>query len=195
MLLFRRWGLGSIGQNVSINARLAINEDFTETVSARISGRVEKLYLKESGRDVKKGEALYELYSEDLLTLQKEYLLAKAQYERLPHESRYKSFYEASEKELLLYGLSKEQISRLNDESLRDRVTFLSPTSGIIKEINVNEGNYVSEGSLLYKIENNTQLWVEAELYSSEVNYLKRGDKIPVQVTGMEKTLEATVTF
>jgi Cu(I)/Ag(I) efflux system membrane fusion protein len=188
-------GIGSIGQNISINARLAINEDFTETVSARIAGRVEKLYFKESGRGVEKGEALYELYSEDLLTLQKEYLLAIAQYKRLPNESRYKSFYKASEKKLLLYGLSKEQISRLNDESLRDRITFLSPASGIIKEISVSEGNYVSEGSLLYKIENNTQLWVEAELYSSEVNYLKRGDKITVQVTGVDKTLEATVTF
>ncbi|MBP9925577.1 MAG: efflux RND transporter periplasmic adaptor subunit [Cyclobacteriaceae bacterium] len=186
--------MGSIGQTVPINAWLAINENFTESVSARTSGRIERLHFKESGKDVKKGEALYELYSEELLTLQKEYLLAKVQYERLG-EPRYKSFYDAAEKKLLLYGLSKEQVSALNEQNLKDRITFLSPISGIIKEVYADEGNYVSEGSLLYKIENNSQLWVEAELYAKEAEYLKRGDKVRVQTAGIETWAEATVTF
>jgi len=186
--------VGSISQIIPINARLAINEDFTEFVSARAAGRIEKLYFKEGGREVRKGEALYELYSENLLTLQKEYLMARTQYNQLGGELRYKSFYEAAEKKLLLYGLSKEQVSRLNEQNLKDRITFPSPVSGIIKEIKVNEGNYVAEGSLLYRIENNSQLWVEGELYAKEADYLKRGDKILVQ-TNAESSLEATITF
>lgn len=186
--------IGAIGQSVLVTARLLVNEDFTEMISARISGRIERLYFKETGRQVKKGAVLYELYSENLLTLEKEYLLAKVQFEHLG-EPRYKSFYEAAEKKLLLYGLSKEQLARLNEQNLEDRITFLSPITGIIKEINVNEGNYVNEGSLLYKIEDNTKLWVEAELYANEADYLKLGDKILVQVNGFEKALEAAITF
>lgn len=186
--------MGTIGQTVPINAWLAINENFTETVSARTSGRIERLHFKESGKEVKKGDALYELYSEELLTLQKEYLIAKVQYERLS-ELRYKLFYEVAEKKLLLYGLSKEQVSALNERNLKDRITFQSPISGIIKEVYANEGNYVSEGSLLYKIENNAQLWVEAELYAKEAEYIKRGDKVSVQTAGIKTSAEATVIF
>lgn len=183
------------GQMLSVNAQLVINEELTELISSRAPGRVVKLYFKESGKEVKKGEALYELYSENLLTLQKEYLLAKIQYERLSSELRYKSFYEAAKKKLLLYGLSKQQVSNLNEQNLKDHITFLSPVSGIIREINTNEGSYVDEGSLLYKIENNTNLWVETELYAKEADYLKRGDKIMVQTAGFEKALEATISF
>lgn len=69
--------------------------------------------MKETGRVVRSGEPLYELYSETLLTLQREYLLAKEQYETLgKDEPRYASFLKASERKLLLYGLTKKQVER-----------------------------------------------------------------------------------
>lgn len=188
----------SIGQVLPINARLMANEELTEIISTRAAGRIERLYFKENGKTVKHGEPLYELYSENLLTLQKEYLLAKAQFEKLgKDEVRYESIWKATEKKLLLYGLTKIQIAKLHTiENLQPRITFLSPATGIIKEISATEGQYVNEGDLLYQIENTRQLWVEAELYPEETRYVKRGDKITVQLAGTEnKSIEATVNF
>lgn len=188
----------AIGQSVVINGRFTLNEQRSEAISSRASGRIEKLFIKETGQPIRKGEPLYALYSETLLTLQQEYLLAREQYQALGNtEKRYKSFLESAEKKLLLYGLTKTQIQNLNGPaSLQQSVTFLAPASGIVTEINTTDGQYVTEGQLLYRIEDVSKLWVEAELYPGETALVKTGDKITVR-TGNDKkeTLEAEVDF
>jgi len=187
-----------VGQTLVINARLAENEELTEVISSRSAGRIEKLFVKETGRMVKAGEPLYELYSETLLTLQREYLLAKEQYETLgKDEPRYESFLKASERKLLLYGLTKKQVETLaQSKVVQQRISFLAPAGGIVSEIKINEGQYVDEGAILYRIENISQLWLEAELYPNETVLVKTGDKLTVRINGFESTpLEAKVTF
>jgi len=188
----------SLGQTMVINGRLAVNEGASEIISSRAAGRIEKLFIKETGKTVQKGEPLYELYSEALLTLQKEYLLAKEQFETMgKQEARYESFLKGSEKKLLLYGLTKKQIDQLSQsKSIQPRITFLSPTSGIVTEINVVEGQSVAEGSAFYKVENISTLWLEAELYPQETSLVKTGDKINARITGYESApIDAKVIF
>jgi Cu(I)/Ag(I) efflux system membrane fusion protein len=187
----------SLGEKIAINGTLKVNEEFTESVTSRVDGRVEKLYIKETGRSIKKGEPLYVLYSESLLTLQREYLLAKDQYESMEKkENRYKAFMDAAERKLMLYGLAKEQIAKLTRNSAMAQITFLAPVEGVITEIQATEGQYVQEGGILFKVENLKSLWIEAELYSDERSLIKLGDKIAVGVPGSESsTLEARVDF
>lgn len=188
----------SIGQTVVVNGRLAENEDLSEVVSSRAAGRIEKLFVKETGRTIKKGEPLYELYSETLLTLQREFLLAKEQYDALGStETRYKSFLDGARRKLLLYGLTNAQIDDLSkNKNAQNRITFLSPASGIVTEISASEGQYVTEGGSLMRIENTSNLWLEAELYPNEATLAKVGDKINVRIIGFENQLvEAKVTF
>lgn len=188
----------SIGQTVLVNGKLVANEDLSKVISTRAAGRVEKLFVKETGRTIQKGQPLYELYSETLLTLQREFLLAKEQYDALGStETRYKSFLDASRRKLILYGLSNSQVEDLaKNKNVQNRITFLSPASGIVTEISVAEGQYVSEGGPLIRIEDTSNLWLEAELYPNEATLAKVGDKINVRVTGFEnQPLEAKVTF
>lgn len=187
-----------VGQTQLLNGVLAVDEENSQVISTRISGRVEKLFFKETGRSVRQGEALYEIYSEELLTLQQEFLLAKEQFETLgKDEPRYESFLKTAEKKLLLYGMSKNQIEQLRKSGIQQqRIAFLSPATGIITEINATEGQYVSEGALLYRIENTGRLWVEADLYPNEAGLVKVGDKVNVRINGFESTpLEAKVVF
>jgi Cu(I)/Ag(I) efflux system membrane fusion protein len=187
-----------IGQTVVVSARIATNQDLSQVVSSRVAGRIEKLFTKETGRTVKKGEPLYQLYSETLLTLQREFLLAKEQYETLgATEKRYKSFYDASRRKLLLYGLSENQVDKIAEtKSAQTSVTFLSPATGVITELTVTEGQSVSEGASLMKLENTAKLWMEAELYPTETSLLKEGDKINAKISGYDnETVEATIEF
>lgn len=187
-----------IGQTVVVNGRLAENEDLSEVVSSRAAGRIEKLFVKETGRPIRKGEPLYELYSETLLILQREFLLAKEQYDALGStEVRYKSFLDASRRKLLLYGLTNAQVDDLSkNKNAQDRITFLSPASGIVTQISASEGQYVPEGGSLMRIENTSNLWLEAELYPNEATLAKVGEKIHVRISGFDNQLiEATVTF
>lgn len=188
----------SIGQTVVVNGRLTENEDLSQIVSSRAAGRIEKLFVKETGRTIRKGEPLYELFSETLLTLQREYLLAKEQYDALgTTETRYKSFLDAARRKLMLYGLTDKQVEDLaKNKDAKNRITFFAPASGIVAEISVAEGQYVSEGGMLMKIGNTSNLWLEAELYPNEATLAKVGDKINVRISGFgTQPVEATVTF
>src|SRR5690349_4518989 len=53
-----------IGQTVMVNGKLIANEQLTEVITSRAAGRIEKLYVKETGRTIQKGEPLYQIYSE-----------------------------------------------------------------------------------------------------------------------------------
>lgn len=187
----------SVGQTLVVNARLVENEDLTEVIASRSSGRIEKLFVKETGRIVYAGEPLYELYSETMLTLQREYLLAKEQFETLgKDEPRYESFLKAAERKLLLYGLTMKQVDELaRSKAIQQRITFVAPSGGIVSEIKVSEGQYVNEGTQLYRIDDISRLWLEADLYPGEAALVKSGDKLNVRVSGFESTLEAKVIF
>ncbi|MCC9167438.1 efflux RND transporter periplasmic adaptor subunit [Pontibacter harenae] len=190
--------LSSVGNNTILTGRLVIDETQTDIISSRAAGRIERLYLKETGLKVQKGQPLYELYSEELLTLQREYLLALTQHQELGAENpRFASFLEAAKQKLLLYGLTEAQIRSLaNSKKLDARVTFVASSSGVVTEVAAAEGQYVAEGSMLYRLSELDKIWLEAELYPQEVNNATIGDTIHVAIQGfMQEPLTATVTF
>jgi len=194
----RKVSFQPIGSSVVVNGKLVANEELSQSISSRVAGRIEKLFIKETGRTVQKGEPLYELYSETLLTLQREFLLAKEQSDAFGStESRYKSFLDAAKRKLQLYGLSDSQIAELaRNKTIKNRITFLSPASGFVTDLVVSEGQYVAEGTLMMRIENINSLWLEAELYPNEISLARVGDKINVRIAGFEnQPVEAKVSF
>ncbi|MBF8961699.1 efflux RND transporter periplasmic adaptor subunit [Pontibacter sp. FD36] len=194
----KRIKFGSVGSNAILTGKLVLDETQTDVVSSRAAGRIEKLYLKESGQPIKKGQPLYELYSEELLTLQREYLLALRQNQELGQENpRFTSFLEAAKKKLLLYGLTEAQIQRLaSSGQVSPRITFVAPVSGVVTEVAAAEGQYVAEGGILYRLGRLDKIWVEAEVYPQELARVNEGDALKVAVEGFSQTpVSATVTF
>ena len=172
-----------------LSGKMVVNEEQTEIISSRVQGRIERLFFKEVGQRVMQGEPLYEIYSEQLLTLQQEFLLAQRQVEELK-EKRYESFLSSSEKKLLLFGMTRDQIATLSKQrKTNSRITLFATASGIISRIDIAEGQYVSEGGALYRIEKLDKVWIEAELYSNETSLVKMGDHVNVQVNGFENSL------
>ncbi len=187
-----------ISHTTLLTGRLVVDEDQTEVISSRAGGRVETLAIKEEGQRISKGQLLYEIYSEPLLTLEEEYLVTLQQAEQLgSREQRYLSFRDAAEKKLLLYGLTQAQIAELGrTRRIDSRIRFFSPVSGYVSGIEVTEGQYISEGSSLYRIEQLDKIWVEAELYPQEKFLVKEGNVVEVEVAGFENTrVKGRVTF
>ena len=189
---------GNISNVTVLNARLAADQEQTEVISSRVAGRIERLFVKETGQSVRKGQVLYEIYSEPLLIDQQEYLIAVAQEQAFPTENKYVQFRQASEQKLRLYGMTPAQITQLaRTKTVQPRIPFVAPSGGTVTEIAASEGQYVAEGALLYRLVNLGQLWVEAELYPGEAGFVKVGDRVPVEVTGSEngQNLTARVAF
>lgn len=192
----QRVSVQEIGNSILLNGRLRADETQTEVVSTRVPGRIDKLFIKETGVPIRQGQLIYEIYSEQLLTYQNEYLLALAQSQSIDNK-RYSSYLEAAKKKLWLYGMAEHQIAELSkSKTTNPRIQFVAPASGIITEIPVAEGQYVAEGSAIYRLEKLSKLWVEAEMYPREASLIKLGDLITVYVNGFENLpIESNVIF
>ena len=172
-----------------LNGRLIVNQESTALVSSRYSGRIEKLYVREVGGRVKKGQALFQVYSEELQTLQQDYLLQLKQVAAFPEEKIYNSMREAAKNKLRLFGLSDAQIRSLDQGAKTSPlITVFSNASGTVTELNITEGQYVTEGSQVLKLENFDQLWLEMDVYPNEIADLRIGTKVKASINGMNES-------
>lgn len=188
--------MGQVGNNTILTGRLVVDQTQNDLISSRATGRIEKLYVKETGQPIRKGQPLYDLYSESLLTLEQEYLLALDQVKAFPEEKQFSSILDAAKKKLQLMGLSNSQINRIaRSRKLDARITFLAPASGTVTEIAAAEGVYVTEGSLLYRLSRFKNIWVEAELFAQEAGKLQIGTPIEVTVPGNATPIKTKVAF
>ncbi len=170
-----------------LNGRLAVNPEKTEYLSSRVPGRIEQLYVRQTGVKVNTGQPLYKIYSEQLATLQKEFLLAHEQASQFPGDPTFKQLLQSSKQKLELYGQSPKQISYLQKAKKTDPfVTFNATQSGVVAELSVTQGQYVAEGDPILRLEGYSQLWVEADIYPAEAGSIKEGQQVKVIIPGWE---------
>jgi len=180
-------GVEGLVNQKRLNGRLVTNPESNYFISSRIAGRIEQLSIRETGVAINKGQAIYRIYSEQLSVLQQEYLLTIMQVQQFPGDEKYQQLAEAAKQKLLLLGQSQEQIRSLaKDKKTDPYVTYYSPTSGVITELFVSEGQYVEEGSPIFHLEDYSSLWVEADLYAMEGKDIKVGQQVKVSVAGWE---------
>ena len=171
----------TISEITTIVGKVVIDERNTRVLSSRLKGRIDELYFKNPGEYVRQGQAVYSIYSEQLAADQNEYLLTLEQYEASPNEVA-KKLADGSKKKLLLWTLSENEIRKLEQtRKLSPRATFYSTASGYATDLFVKEGEYVEIGSPILKLSNLKTLWVEAQLYTDEVKYLKQNPSLQLE--------------
>jgi Cu(I)/Ag(I) efflux system membrane fusion protein len=154
-------------------------------VTLKVGGWIGELYADRLGQPVQQGEPLFTLYSPELFAAQQEYVTAY-QSQRMARSvgSTQSSEYlvEARRQRLLLSDLTPEQITELELRRLPlERVPILAPATGHVIEKNVVAGGAVEPGMRLLRIAGLDRVWVEAEVYESELALLKVG--APATVT------------
>lgn len=180
-------GVSDFSTSTVLNARLIADPELTEVIASRYPGRIEKLFVKETGGSVSKGQALFQIYSEELQVVQQEYLLQLRQMLAFPNEKIYQTLRDAAKNKLQLFGYSNAQIAALSkDNKVPPIVTVYARISGLVNEISVSEGQYVAEGTPVLKLENFSQLWVEADVYPKEAAQIRIGTLMKVSVNGIE---------
>jgi Cu(I)/Ag(I) efflux system membrane fusion protein len=168
-----------------LNGRLNTDPQQSAYISSRVAGRIENLYVKETGVRVNKGQPLYRIYSEQLATLQQEYLIAAAQVKQFPTDERFVQIEKAARQKLLLYDQSNSEINKLIEtQKVVPYVTYFGSVSGVVAEILATEGQYITEGGSIMRLEGYNDLWVEADLYPSEAAAVSIGQRLQVIVSG-----------
>ena len=167
--------------SLSIDAPGEITYDETRTafISSRVGGWVEKLHADETGMELGEGDPLVEIYSPELVTAQREYLLARGT-----------DLEERAMKKLLLLGLTREQIVNLRGESdVSMTLTLLSPASGTVVHRGVSEGERILPGQNMLHIADLSRLWVVADVFENDIAFIRKGQKARIEI-GAPRGLE-----
>ena len=169
---------------------VGVDENYIEHLHSYENGWIKKLYVKESGEHVKKGQVLMAIYSPELIYAQQELVLA------LKNKSLKKGalrdganplgdyedkldYINAAKLKLNALGVSDKQIARIKKNKKSEMLVDIeAPMSGIISEFGVREGMYVTPTLNLVTIESLSKIWVVAEVYSKQGEWVEIGQKV-----------------
>src|SRR3990170_5781405 len=193
---------------------IAYDTRLVNTISARVSGRIERLYVKYRYQHVMKGQRIMDIYSPGLLTAQQELLfLGKND----PDNS---SLINAAKQKLLLLGVSENQLHqviRTGKPSLS--IAVYSNYSGhiheagtampginkqeqkmdisrVTEELPVKEGMYIEKGQTIFQLFNVDRSWALLNVFPESQSLVKVGDAVRiVPETAPGKNFRAKIDF
>ena len=172
--------------------RIEYNESSLATITPRVDGYAERLFVNFTGVEIRKGDHLAEVYSPELLVAEQELLIA------LQSEAGSgNALIEVAKTKLRLLGLTDEQIANLiENKQTTDRVTLYSPISGTVIEKGIVEKAAFKAGDALYRIANLDTVWVYLEIYEYDLPWVRYGQKVRLTAQGVPgRTFEGLVTF
>jgi len=192
--------------------RVDYDTRYVNTISARVSGRIEKLYVKYRYQHIHQGNPVMDIYSPELVTAQQELLFL------LKSDPQNTTLINAAKQKLLLFGLSNDQLQQvMQSGKAKQVVTVYSNYTGHIheaidmqqdeentspqmnettEELPVKEGMYVEKGQTVFQVYNTDKSWVLLNLFADEAALVKVGTPVSLTPeTSPGKAFQAKVSF
>ena len=180
----------------TIRAKGVVTYDETrlKDVSLKFRGWVGELFADYTGKQVKEGETLFTIYSPELFSAQQEFLDAVSSQKGTERSGR---LLESARNRLLLWDLKESQLEELSRGGKPlQYVPILSPVTGTVIHKMAVSGSAVEAGSMVYRIADLSVVWVEAELYQSEVPLVSEGQEATASVSYLPgRTFETKVSY
>jgi RND family efflux transporter MFP subunit len=191
----------SLKTDIDAFGRVEQPEAQLAAVSARIGGRVDKLYVQYTGERVRSGQPVADLYSPEVATAIEEYRLAEENRNGL-HQSddnfartQADALVTASQHKLELWGISSKQIDAPEKEGV-PHVTIYSYASGTVVDRKVTQGQYVNAGDTLFTVADLSQVWIKADVYEEQLPQIHQGQEVEITAESLpNKTLHGHVDF
>lgn len=187
-----------IGDKIVLTATLNFDEMKSVSFNSRVDGRIDRLYFKNVGDYINKGDKLFDIYSEELNNAKQEYIMATEQQKKLNNAViDFNELLQSAKNKLLLWGLTENQIQQLQKNKQSNSLTsFYSNSSGYITSINIKEGDYVMEGASVLRLANLSTLWAEAQVYTSQLSYINLHGTATIQIPDIPgKEFKGNVSF
>ena len=193
----------AIAPHIRAAGTVTYDETRQVEVNTRIDGWIRELYADYTGRVVKRGDPLFTLYSPDLIAEQNDYLLALRGRSKVGASdpgglSEYSDRLAAAARERLL---RLEMTDAEIDEVARtgraaETVTFRSPANGVIVEKPALRGMRVMAGQMLYRLTDLSTVWVEAEVYETDLGLVRTGMGASVSFPGFpDRTFAGRISY
>ena len=177
-----------LDKSVRASGRVEIDESRTYTVTAKFEGYIERLYVNTSGQPVGRGQPLFEVYSPELVSAQREYAIAAQGVGQLSEaggeaQGAMKQLAESSLQRLKNWDISEEQVKALAKSGDSKRtLTFRSPVAGIVTEKKVVQGMRFMPGETLFQIADTSTIWVQADVFEQDIAAVNVGQKAKIRI-------------
>ena len=182
---------GTLPVSIRTVGILAHNEERVVSVQTKYEGWIERATVNNVGEMVALGDVLFEIYSPQMVTTQREFLGAIKYAERLGEGGAYpeaieraRSLVEAARERLLYWDMNGEQIDTLAKSDIVMRtVTVLAPATGFIvdKIGDSMEGLQLSPGMTVLKIADHSTLWAETQFYEDDLRHVREGQEVAIE--------------
>jgi Cu(I)/Ag(I) efflux system membrane fusion protein len=172
--------------------RVDYNERKIRTVNTKIEGWIEKLHVDYTGRFVRQGEPLADLYSPELLATEQDLInlarwpLQKGEEDSISEnlEQDRRALLDAARQRLRLWDISEEQIRQIEQKGTPLRtLTLRSPVSGYVIQKMALQGMRVMAGEKLFDIADLSSLWIIADIYESDLPDVRIGDTATITLS------------
>ena len=176
--------------------KVQLDETRLAYITARVPGRIDRLYANVTGTPVKQGEHLADLYSPELLSAQQE-LRQVVKAAGIEANASATALLQGAREKLRLWGLTPEQITDIErSEKMQDHLTFYAPIGGLVVEKEAVEGLYVEPGMKLFTVADLSSVWVKLEAYESDLAWVRYGQRVEFQAEAYPgETFRGIVSF
>jgi RND family efflux transporter MFP subunit len=191
-----------IERSVRATGRVEIDERRVFTVAPRFEGWVDRLLVNATGQPVAKGAPLFEAYSPELVSAQREYAIA-AQGRAALHDARPEA--RAGMQQLADAALLRLRNWEIGDADLKGlaaggeskrTLTFRAPVSGIVLEKKAVQGMRFMPGEALYQIADLSSVWIVADVNEQDIAEVRTGAKAKVSLPAYPgKVFTGTIAY
>ena len=189
--------------NLTFNGYIKTGENNMRHISTPVSGKIIKMYVNYEGQMVTKGQAVFEIYSPEIYSTEKEYILALQNYENAKNSSydlvteQAEDLIASTKTRLRLWEVTPAQIEELErTKEARDHITVYSKYSGVITKKIDHEGHWAAAGEDVYDIVDMSTLWVIANVPESDINNIKMNQSAKITTVAYpDEVFNAKVNF
>jgi membrane fusion protein, copper/silver efflux system len=201
---------------IEATGKIEYDTRLTGSISARISGRIEKLYVRYKYQLVKKGQKIMDIYSPELMTAQQNLLFV------IKHDAANVSLLQAARQKLLLLGMTQRQIDQvskigkpifavsvfsnysghlhnaggvvsMNNQQSSAAMSSFSPSTDLLS---LKEGMYIQKGQTLFTIYNPARAWAVLSVYADGQSLIKKGQLVKITPeTAPAKAFQGRIDF
>lgn len=169
--------------------RVEVDERNLADVTLKYDAYVERLFVSETGKAVRRGQPLAVVYSPELLAAEEELRAAR-------NTGGPQAILGGLARRLTFWDLGPAQIDAIERSGKADgRVTISAPAGGVVLDKNVVEGARIPAGMSLFRIGNLGRIWIQAAVYERDAGFVSVGQPAQVSLPALPAPLDARVTF
>jgi Cu(I)/Ag(I) efflux system membrane fusion protein len=185
---------GPLRRTIRTVGTIDYSEPGLADVTTKFKGWVEKVYADATGQQVHRGDPLFEIYSPELYSAQREYLLA---IQAKGSDTGKDSLRTSAQTKLKFFDISDEQIAELQRTGQpRKTLPILAPIDGFVVEKLIVEGQMVDAGMKTYRLADLGLVWVQAQIYEQDLGYIKLGQEAMVELSYLpDRVFRGRVTY